>query len=480
MLKEQANTLEYVSVQLQKANSMLTLLSDYFMSDDPRGISLEVRYQTYSDLTAAIHDVIVSQSFPKGLYRRYSQANLQNKRQTAGNGGVDIMAAKRGQGEGTITYVEAKKLYCGRLTIGYDDHGKQKRKAFYGKTKREVQEKMAAAKLELYQGTYIEPSKITVGEWMDEWYETYRKRYVRKTTSSLSLTAIKQIEPILGKIKLKDLRRDTVQKFINNMNDNDFSATYIKTVVGVLRLALEQALKNGMIPQNVASKLKTPEYQRKEKVILTPEEQKSFIKAAQSNKYGDLILLLLATGIRIGEAKALTWNDIDFEVGTLKINKGLIDIKLEGEIIREIGSTKTKSSNREIPLLPSVLKMLQIKKEHDPPNDMNLLFGGFKNGYMSSSRPRRIIKQILEEAKIDKRLTPHSLRHTFATRGLEKGIELKVMQELLGHSSIKMTADIYAHLDFSAKHATAGAMSWIGETSLAQGNEEVINEAPNN
>ena len=359
----------------------------------------------------------------------------------------------RDKGTGTITFIESKKLYCGRLTVGYDDKGRQKRKPFYGKTKKEVQEKMTAAKADLNKGVYVEPSKMTVGDWMDIWLNEYKKRNVRASTHSNIHNNIKNhINPVIGKVKLKDLRTEMVQKFINDCCDKGLARDSVEHILSCVYGALEQALDNELIPKNVAARIILPKKEKKEMRVLTPEEQSRFIDTAKNKRHGELFILLLAKGLRIGEATALTWSDIDFEKGMLSVNKtitrGFDDTAPAGKRHpRTISDPKTKSSRRVIPLLPSVVQMLKDKKEYDEANPKNLLYTSMDGDIVSHLTIRSRFHRILEEANIERNgLHLHSLRHSFATRGLEQGIELKVMQEFLGHASIKMTADIYTHV----------------------------------
>ena len=154
---------------------------------------------------------------------------------------------------------------------------------------------------------------------------------------------------------------------------------------------------------------------------------------------------------------ALTWDDVDFEKAEISITKALQrNIKI-GDLVDKkgcivIGPTKTKSSIRTIPLLKDALELLEKKKRWDPPNERNLLFTNAKNGLPYKEYYREILNQITQAAGIEKNITPHSLRHTFATRGLESGIELIVMQKILGHCNLKMTADIYTHVLPEKKH----------------------------
>jgi len=132
--------------------------------------------------------------------------------------------AKRGQGEGTIAYNEKTGLYCGRLTVGYNKDGGQKRKAFYDKKRSEVQKKMNAAKAELDKGIFIESSRMTVSAWLDIWLSEYKKRSIKNNTYRVIYDSVNRyIKPAFGRLKLDDLRGDVIQKLINDMTDKGYS-----------------------------------------------------------------------------------------------------------------------------------------------------------------------------------------------------------------------------------------------------------------
>lgn len=366
------------------------------------------------------------------------------------------MPKKRGQGEGTI-YQMKNGLWCGRLTTGKDEHGKQKRKAFYGKTYKEVKQKMDVAKVELNEGSYIEPSKMIVAQWMDIWLREYKKNTIKPTTYDLYCQYNKNhITPMLGKYSLKELRNDVIQKFVNQLSEKKLDASTVCKIHNKLKAALDQAIDNELIAKNPALKMQLPSKERIEAKVLTPEEQLRFIEVAKQHKNGKIFILVLATGLRIGEALALTWKDIDFEKMLLSVNKTQMEYRdwTEKKNKVQYGPPKTKTSIRKVPLIPVAIQLLEEMKTKqleqkkllgEKYHDNNLVFCRSSGEILRSCNMRRDFIDIATEVDV-MGLTPHNLRHTFATRGLENGIELRVMQDLLGHASIKMTADLYTHV----------------------------------
>lgn len=370
--------------------------------------------------------------------------------------------AKRGQGEGTISKREDGTWWA-RITIGKDKDGKQKRKAFYGKTRKEVQEKLTAALNDVNNDMYIEPSKLTVEQWMDIFLTDYKKNSIRVSTYAKYYGMNKKfIVPKLGKHKLIEVRHDMVQRFLNELVELSLAPKTIKHYRSLITMAFQQAYEIRLITRNPLVNLKIPKLIKKDRRVLSKEEQKHFIALAKETKYGNIFIFLLGTGLRIGEALALTWNDVDFENNTIFINKTLTRTKdpvnaQSDEKFYGIGPVKTHAGNRYIPLansIVSLLKQVELEQKNnkslwgDTFNDSNLVFCSDKGKLLTHLPVWKQFREIMERIGIDygENFSIHCLRHTFATRGLENGIELKVMQELLGHSNISMTANTYTHV----------------------------------
>ena len=213
----------------------------------------------------------------------------------------------RGQGEGSV-YQRKDGLWSARVTIGYDQHtGKQKRKEVYGKTKREVIDKLMEMQDEINKGTFVDPTNVTLGEWLPVWLEDYKKRALKNSTFMEYQGMVNyRIIPVLGSIKLKDLNPLTVQRFINSMSDKGLSSSYVTRTYALLAQATRQATDNGMLKHDpIHRKIKLPKKSQKERRVLTQEEQKTFIAAAKElHEFGyrdmDIVIFLLGTGLRIG------------------------------------------------------------------------------------------------------------------------------------------------------------------------------------
>ena len=217
---------------------------------------------------------------------------------------------------------------------------------FYGKTRKEVQEKLTAALNDINNNIYIEPNKMTVGQGTQKWLKDYKRNSIKPTTySAYECIVIKHIVPELGMYKLKSLRNDMVQHFVNNLVDRGIRTSYIVQIVAVLKSALEQAVDNGLIMKNPAKRVEMPLRQEVKRRVLTVEEQKKLMEVAKGYRYGNMILLMLGTGLRIGEAMGLTWSDIDFENRTLSVTKSAVK-RNYGVDVRKVLEQKGKKEEK--------------------------------------------------------------------------------------------------------------------------------------
>ncbi len=367
------------------------------------------------------------------------------------------MAKKRGNGEGSIKQ-RANGTWEGKYTIGRDENGKLIVKSLYGKTRREVAEKLNQKINLLNNNAYINESNMLLEKWIMIWLNDYKKLNVKATTYVNYRSRIKNhIIPYIGKISLKKLTTHNVQQMVNSLVSKNISATLIKDCFKVLNGCLEQAIKNEMIYKNVAKNVSLPKLINKKAEILTPKQQKLFISECKNTYLGNIFIFALGTGLRIGEILALTWSDIDLESGYIKVSKTLNIVydEKKSKWVKTFGTPKTQSSYRKVPIMPSIKKLSLEQKEYqvklkEKASELydyktNLVFTTRIGTTLDPRNMQRSFHTIANKCNL-KDVSIHSLRHTFASRGLEKGVELKVMQEILGHSSIKITADLYTHV----------------------------------
>lgn len=358
--------------------------------------------------------------------------------------------------------------YQARYT--YEGH----RYCLYGRDVKELEERLNNAKYEIQHGLYAKEERISLNSWYKTWLSEYKAMTVKKgTVESYECMYQYYVGPVLGKKMLKDIRGEHIQKLYNDLSRNGYSRSTISLIHVLLGAMFKQAMKNELIKKNPVDLTTLPRGEKKkERRVLTLGEQEILLKEITGHELEPLIRLSLATGLRVGEVTGLEWRDIDFERKEI-IVRGTLKCTRKGmEYYKD--TPKTDKSSRSIPLLPNVELMLKryriVQKEHKlslgsdwkPISGLeDLVFlredgkpfagqhirqqlvhivDGINEKYFSNKGKSKLLEDKFEY------FTPHTLRHTFATRALENGIPPKVVQEILGHSSITMTLDLYTHV----------------------------------
>ncbi len=283
-------------------------------------------------------------------------------------------------------------------------------------------------------------------DWLIQWLENYIRPSVKvRTYERYKLIVEQHIKVKLGDVELDDLSPLVLQSFItsllqrgNKKTGKGLSANSVNAVISVIQNSLKTAHLLGLTKEYAADKLKRPKLKEKPVECFTLAEQKRIEQAILNGKKDKLygIILCLYSGLRIGELIALQWSDIDFTKGILTVSKSCHDSK-DGLIIDE---PKTTNSRRFIPLPRQLLPILKsIKKKSDSPSVVSA------NGKPVSVRSyQRSFELLLKKLKIPHKGF-HSLRHTFATRALECGMDVKTLSEILGHKNPTITLNRYAH-----------------------------------
>lgn len=283
-------------------------------------------------------------------------------------------------------------------------------------------------------------------DWLNLWLENYVRPSVKvRTYERYKLIIEQHIKDKIGGAELNELSPFALQSFItellqsgNKRTGKGLSANSVNAVISVIQSSLKAAHMLGLTKEYTADKLKRPKLKEKPIECFTLAEQKQIEQAVLTGKKDKLygVLLCLYSGLRIGELIALQWTDIDLAKGILTVSKSCHDSK-DGLVIDE---PKTQSSRRVIPLPKQLLPILKgIKKKSDSP------FVVSANGKPVSVRSyQRSFELLLQRLHIPHKGF-HSLRHTFATRAIECGMDVKTLSEILGHKNPTVTLNRYAH-----------------------------------
>lgn len=365
---------------------------------------------------------------------------------------------RNANGEGSIHQRKSgihEGKWVSQITIGTDpETGKPKRKTFYGKTRSEVKAKLKEAMKELEKGIDLQTqAKLTFGEWLTTWMDNYKKMQLRLATwENYERSIKKHIIPGLGDIPLGNLNTNDIQMLYNKMRNNKSASATIRRNHQIVNSCLAQAVKNRLISWNPATAVTLPKLETKQIKAMNKEEMNAFIDAIETEVLRAALLTLLGTGLRLGEVLGLRWQDVDLRKKTINIVQALVRTKSKGLIME---NPKTEKSKRLLPIPKEIavaIRLHRIKqgkiKQHAKENyeDHDLIFST-KSG--KPINPRFLTKKFYEareRAGISNDINLHALRHTYATRLLEEGENLKTVSELLGHTDISTTGNTYAHV----------------------------------
>ncbi|MGG5737781.1 tyrosine-type recombinase/integrase [Bacillus cereus group sp. IBL03679] len=340
--------------------------------------------------------------------------------------------------------------YCIVIDIGPDpETGKRRQKWFSGYTKKKDAEDDVAKKItELNEGTFVEPSKITLKDYLIQWLEI-KKMSVEKSSLSRYQSSINtHIIPSIGMIPLHKLNVMHIQKCYQSGVNSGIANNTILFQHRVLRAALNLAVKQNIISRNPATLAVIPKTEKSSIQTWTEKEVKQFLLHSQESRYHIGYLLAITTGMRLGEVLGLRWQDVDFNNHTVTINQTL------GHDNKIKASAKNNSSKRTIPIPLEVIeelkkRKLQINKDKlrigPAYHDLDLITCNNLGKVTTRSTFTSHFNKVIENAGI-KKIKFHDTRHTHATLLLKQGVHPKVVSERLGHSDISLTLRIYSHV----------------------------------
>ena len=301
--------------------------------------------------------------------------------------------------------------------------------------------------------------------WLPEWLEHYIKPSAKEKTMFYYTVIIqKHLIPDIGEYALEELTPFRLQQYITGLtkngnlrNEAGLAANTVNSVITVLQGSLRQAYELGMLKEYTADKIKRPKSKEKQITCFTSEEQKKIERAVLDDKRVKMfgVLLTLYTGFRIGELLALEWSDVDFSKGEISVNKSCHDSKKDGKYRRLCEEPKTETSKRIVPIPKQLIPLMtEVKKKN-----RSRYVVGDGDKIISIRSYQYSFSLLLSKLGIPHRGF-HSLRHTFATRALECGMDVRTLAEILGHKNPNIALNRYAHSLLSHKHM---AMDQLGK-----------------
>lgn len=377
----------------------------------------------------------------------------------------------RGHGEGSI-YRRKDGRWTGSVTVGYHPTtGRQQRRYVYGRTRKEVQEKLMKLLASQQAGTLPAGTVPTVREFLRQWLKDTVPHTTRpNTVAAYTVVVEKHLVPEIGRLRLDKLSPAHIQALYTKKLEEGRAAKYVRNMHGILHRALEQAVKWGIMPRNPARAVTLPKVERKKMNALTAEQARQLLATARSERLYAAYVLAVTCGLRMGELFGLTWDNVDLEDGQITIQHQL-------QYLGKPTLTPPKSSRgrRRIDLPPLAVAALRKHRAQQAKeklavgpawqDEWGLVFTTEIGTPVNPSNFRnRSFYPLLKAAGLP-RIRFHDLRHTAATLLVASGVNMRVVSEILGHSSAAFTLDTYSHVLPAMRKAAASRMQSILEAA---------------
>jgi integrase len=323
------------------------------------------------------------------------------------------------------------------------------RKSVYGRSRREVLSKLREVRWTVSHGVPVSSRKLNLGDYLEYWLDMTKSR-VRPSTFRNCELNVDRLSKHLAQVPLADLTPAAIQGTYRRLIEQGLSAYSVLQAHRTLNRALTQAFHWGLTRRNPAALVFPPRPKPRPMTALAPGELRQLLNARGDDRLHPLLVLLATAGVRLGEALALRWEDLDLERGRLAVRRTLQAQRGVGLVF---GAPKTRTSNRTVVLTKRALRALRDHRIREARRrdtaatwqNTGLVFTNRWGGPLHQSRANQALARALDETGLP-RIRVHDLRHTAATALLVLGVHPKLVQDFLGHSSIKTTLDTYSHV----------------------------------
>lgn len=327
------------------------------------------------------------------------------------------------------------------------------RYSIYGKNTKELTQKEQEIRKNIESGIYTDNRRITLDKYFEEWLTGKRNRTKGNTLKTYKSYYYKHVSSRIGSRKVQQIERREILTLQRDIAEH-LSVSTCNTVLKMLKVVFNDAIQDAVISKSPVDGIKalkdtTTKASETYHRALTEQEQREFMKELESDYYYEFVAILLCTGMRSGEAAALTWDDIDYKQNVIHVTK---TATFNEDGTATIGSPKSEAGNRDIPLNDTIRDILvrQRKKQGSIVQIENKVFTSVYGGMVHNHAVNRAISEALarlqEKGKMIEHFTAHALRDTFATRYIEQGGSPQTLKTILGHSSLAMTMDLYSHV----------------------------------
>jgi integrase len=367
-----------------------------------------------------------------------------------------VTRRRRGHGEGTI-YHRPDGRWEAVVDLGWQD-GKRRRKYLYGRTRREVAEKLARALKARQEHVPFVSERTTVEQYLVAWLELIRPTIQDSTWRRYEQYVRLHLVPSIGKVRLVKLQPEHLQRMYGERIGKGLSRTSAVHLHRAIHRALALAVRWGYVPRNVAALVEPPRMPHYEFTTLSPQQARTFLQALRGRRLEALYLVAIMTGMREGELLGLRWSDVDLTTRSIRIRRSRARHGGAG------GETKTPESRRQVLIPDLAVQALVAHQERQAAerqrrgaiwDDLDLVFPNTIGRPISPQNLlRRDLYPLLAAAGLP-RVRFHDLRHTLATLLLGRGVHPKVVSEMLGHADVGITLDLYSHVTATMQHDAA-------------------------
>ena len=341
------------------------------------------------------------------------------------------------------------------------------RRSFYARSRREVSHRLSQERWALGQGLPVSAGTTSLGTFLGRWLAITSTRLRPSTTRAYTID-VQRVVPFLGRVPLRALTAGMIASTYASLQQSGLSPRSVEQVHCVLHLALKQAMHWGIINRNPTELVRPPRPRTREMTALNRGQLQHLLSVTAGSRWHALWVVLGTTGMRLGEALGLKWTDIDFSEGRLVVRRTLLRHPGHGLLF---APPKTEKSRRTIHLSVAARRILMHHRQGEAGRradarewvDTGLVFTNVRGGPVEAAEINRALNRALEQASLP-HIRVHDLRHTVASILLEANVHPKVVQELLGHSTIRLTLDTYSHLTPGLHHHAADTMDLILET----------------
>lgn len=362
----------------------------------------------------------------------------------------------------------------GKWELRFTVYGK--RYSVYGKSQKECRANELQRRKELEEKTYTRNNALTLDAYFDEWIR-HKAQSVGECTLNIYFRMYRlHIGPAMGKRRIKDIERREVMQFQEAVH-RYLSTGTVKMIMSTLRQILKSAVMDEVIPRNVCDtvpgvKAKATEKPARETIhrALTENELRTIFKYLHSSPYFNVFQLMILTGMRVGECCALKWRDVDWKNNVIHIRRTITRNTAGKTIMGQ--TTKTKKSTRDIPMNAAIAEVMHNQRAiYDALNGGTVqpmearVFSNEKGGLLSTKSVQATLQAALKRARKNgesmEYFSVHAFRDTFASMAAQRGVDMNVLKELMGHSSLSMTSDLYCHVYEKQKREAMKALDFM-------------------